>query len=481
MATSIRKNFIYNLFLNVSAILFPLITAPYVARVLGPNAIGLVGFAMTYVGYYAIISQLGSGIYGQRKIATLRDSNSDIEKFISEMLTLSIINTSILSVVFIASIFLIPKFYANYVIFFIAGFSLFLRPLDTLGWYFKGKERFGFITSRALIIRVISITCLFLFVKSDKDLNIYVALSMLTDFGVIFSNIIYIRKDGLIIRLTKHGILKHYKPLFILFASTIAISIYTMLDKLMLGFMSTYSEVSYYGYATTLNKAFLSIVTSLSGVALPRMAYYFKDKDYTKINDLMGKSLSLVAFLAIPMAIGMICIAPYFVPLFLGTEFTFAIGPTMIMSGVIIAIGFNNLYGVQVMLGLGMDKSFLYCVLFGTVSNFFLNLILIPTLGATGASLASVFAEFLILFIEIYYVKKYTEVRFNGHDVVKALIGALLFIPIAYILHLNLDGWWYIASLIPICVAIYIISQLLMHNQVLGMFSDTILSNIRHK
>lgn len=95
--------------------------------------------------------------------------------------------------------------------------------------------------------------------------------------------------------------------------------------------------------------------------------------------------------------------------------------------------------------------------------------------------MASVFAEFLILFIEIYYVKKYTEVRFNGHDVVKALIGALLFIPIAYILHLNLDGWWYIASLIPICVAIYIISQLLMHNQVLGMFSDTILSKIRHK
>lgn len=476
MAISIRKNYIYNLLLNISSVVFPLITAPYIARVLGPNAIGLAGFAITYVGYFTLIAKLGSETYGQRQVARLRDNKKDVEVFISEMTSISIINTLLLSIVYIASILFIPKFFANYIVFFIAGFSLFLRPLDTLNWYFKGTEQFGFTVSRSFAIKIITIIALFLFVKSESDLNIYVGLDVLASFGVIFSNIYYIKKDGIRIRWTRHGLIKHYKPLFILFTSSIAISIYTMLDRLMLGLMSSYSEVSYYGYATTFNKMLLSIVTSLSVVALPRMAYYFKNKDSDKINDLMGKSIDIVSFLAIPMALGITCIAPVFVPLFLGDSFQPAVMPTMIMSGVIIAIGFNNLLGIQVLISLGFDKQFLYCVLVGTVSNFLLNLLLIPKLGANGAATSSVVAETLILIAEISYVKKYTLVKFNGgiNEVWKSLSGASLFIPIAYLLFNILSGWIYIATLIVICICVYTLSQYLLRSKSLKLLAESI-------
>lgn len=482
MAPSITKNFIYSIFYNLIIVLFPLVTAPYVARVLGPSAIGLVGFAGTYVSYFVLVAKLGSETYGQREVAKIRDSKKDVEKFISEMTSVTIINTGILSIIYIASIFLIPKFYANHIIFFISGLSLFLRPLDTLNWYFKGYERFDFTVSRSLMLKVLMLAALFLFVKSEKDVYIYAGISVFSNFGIVFSNVYFIRKDGVKIKFTNKGLLKHYKPLIILFSSTVAISIYTMLDSFMLGLMTTYSEVSFYNYATTIDKMLLSIVTSLSVVALPRMAFYFKNKDFTRINSLMEKSMGIVSFLAFPMAIGIFCVAPVFVPLFLGYQFHEVIIPTMIMSLLIIAIGFNNLLGVQVLLGLGLDKKFLYSVLVGTISNFLLNLVLIPLWGAIGASISSVIAEFLILAVEIYIVYKYTEVRLNKKiiDVIKSLGGGLLFVPIAYILKGYLVGWSYVIVLIILCFITYLLTQFILKNDNLKMVITSV-SQLIHK
>lgn len=472
---SIKRNFIYNIILNLSAVLFPLITAPYVARVLDPDGLGLANFASTYASYYAIFAALGVSLYGVREVSKRRDNIADCEKFISEVLSINAINTLIAAAVFLISICAIHKFQQNFIIFFIAGFSICAVPLN-ISWYFSGMEKFGFITSRNLIIRIASIVCLFLFVKERSDLYIYMLLSVLSSIGGIMWNFSELHKAGIRPRLTFNGIKKHYKPLLILFSSSIAISIYTMLDTLMLGFISNYSEVGFYNSATHISKALLAIVTSLSAVAVPRVAYYIKNKDYENINSLISKSLGVVSFLAIPMTIGLSCIAPTFVPLFFGDKFEGAVYPLMVMSGIITAIGFNNLTGVQILIGMGLDKRFLQCVLVGTVSNFTLNLILIPYLGAVGAAMASVIAESLILLATIIFVKKFTAVQFgNGvHDVWKSLVAALTFIPITMFLSHFLSEWYLVVATIISCTLVYILMQHFMKTSSLSLVINAI-------
>lgn len=479
--SSIKKNFSYNLLLNLSSVFFPFVTAPYVARVLGPEPCGLAGFATTYAGYFAMFAALGAGNYGMRQISKLRDDKKGTEVFLSEMLSLTLFQTIFVSIVYLCTLFMIPMMRDHLLIYFIAGFSIYLLPLAGLNWYFTGNERFDFITIRSLIIRILSIIALFIFVKKQSDLYIYMILNVISTFGIIFSNIYKIRKEDIHIRITTKGLKKHYGPMLLLFSSTIAISIYTMLDSLMLGLMSSYSEVAFYRNATTLCKALLSVATSLSAVAVPRIAYYFKDNDYEKINSLVAKSLSIISFLAIPMTIGIICIAPVFVPLFLGEQYIPAIHPTMIMSGVVVAIGFNNLTGIQILIGMGKDKLFLWSVLTGTFSNFILNFIFIPWWGASGAAASSVIAESLILITQIYFIKKHTKVEFGTgiKDIWKSL-AALLFIPLAFGIHQFIGGWGFIVSLIAACTIVYYFSQRFLKNSSCQLITETIINTL-HK
>lgn len=480
--SSIKKNYYYNLLLNISSVLFPLVTAPYVARVLGPEPCGLAGFASAYAGYFAMFAALGAGNYGLRQIGKFRDDKSRMEKFISEVMSLTLFQTIFVSIAYFISLLMIPMMREHLLIYFIAGFSIYLVPMASLNWYFMGNERFDYITIRSLIIRVLTTTSLFIFVKGKSDLYIYMMLNVIASFGIIFSNIFKIHKEGLHVSVTINGLRQHIKPILLLFSSSVAISIYTMLDSLMLGILSEYSEVAFYRNATTLCKSLLSVVTSLSFVAVPRIAYYFKDNDYDQINSLVTKSFSIIAFLAIPMAIGIACIAPVFVPLFLGEQYLGAVLPTILMSGVIIAIGFNNLTGIQILIGMGFDKLFLWSVLTGTFSNLILNLIFIPKWGASGAAASSVIAEFIILFVMIGFIKKYTKVRLVAGitDIWKSLV-AFIFIPVAIGMHLIIDGWWYIILTILICTLIYALSQIMLNNQSCKLLLTSINKTIYRK
>lgn len=474
---SIKRNFLYNIVLNVSSVLFPLVTAPYIARVLDPDGVGLANFASTYASYYALFAALGVTYYGVREVSKLREEHEKREIFISEIVSITTINTVILSIIFLITILVFGKFQQNFIIYFIAGFSIYLVPLN-INWYFSGMEKFGFITSRNLIIRCISIICLFLFVKEKTDLYIYMILNVLSGIGGVVWNISEIHREKIKIHFTIRGLTKHYKPLLILFSSSVAISIYTMLDTVMLGFMSNYAEVGYYNSATHVSKVLVTVITSLSAVAVPRVAYYLKNNNYDKINELMSKSLGIISFLAIPLTIGVMCISSTFVPLFFGVKFEGAIYPLMIMSCIITALGFNNLMGVQILIGVGLDKYFLRCVLIGTITNFILNLILIPILGATGASIASVTAESFILVATIICVKKYTEIKFKdgAKNIWNSLLSSLFILPTTLIMHVFLSGWYFIIISIILNIIIYIIIQYILKSTSLYLVLNSLKS-----
>lgn len=479
---SIAKNFGYNIILNVSRVIMPLITAPYVSRVLEPDGIGLSGFANSYVSYFVLVALLGLPMYGVREVAKCRNNPSELNALISQLVSISMITTLIMSVIYIGTVFYIPQLRVNKLIFIVSGTVLYLVPLQ-IDWFFQGMERFDFITSRILCIRVISVTLIFLLVKNKDDLIIYVGILALSTILGNLWNFISLKKHGIKFNLSTNKLRRHFKPLMILFSSSVAISIYVILDTIMLGFMCEYNQVGYYTNATHISKTLLTLVTSLSAVAIPRVSSYFKEKNIVGINELMKKSFSIISFLAIPMAIGIICISPQFSVAFFGSAFQGVTIPLAITALLIIAIGFNNLTGVQILIGMGFDKLFLKSVVSGALLNLSLNLVLIPNLGATGAAISSVFAEVLILVITIIYVRKYTQVRIHGgmKDILKSAIGCLPMIPIVIFLSIFTTGWIFIFSAIIIASSAYILIELLLKHQSCLIFQTIIKNKILKK
>lgn len=467
--------------LQISKVIFPLITAPYVARVLDPEGVGLANFATIYSSYFALFAVLGIPMYGIREITKRKNDLKATEEFVSQMISIELVSTFIMSFLYILSIFWIDQLNVNFLLFLVAGFSLYFAPFK-IEWFFSGREEFGFITFRSLVIKTISVALLFVCVRSQADLINYILLNIFSSMANEFWNYVKLFKLGIRPHLIFKGWRLHFKGVIALFASSIAISIYVMLDTLMLGFQSSYDEVGYYNSAMHIIKALLPIATALSAVAVPRVASFMHKKQTHKINELMSKSLGVVSFLAFPITLGIIAVSPIFVPLFFGEKFAGAVLPMQIGSVLILLIGLNNLNGVQVLIGLDKDKQFFYSVLSGAIANFLLNLILIPRYGAVGATIASVYAETQILIVNEYFVRKYTDVRVNNlKEMYKALIGALLFLPICCGLCIFFNGWLYVGVTVVLCTFIYIAAQFILRNSILGMIQNMLVNKLKTK
>ena len=479
MAKSIKRNFVYNILLNVSSVIFPLITAPYVARVLEPEGVGLFNFSQTYAGYFALVALLGIPKYGIREVSRIRDKMEEMRRLVSQLMTIAFITTIGVTVIYFTTIALIGQLRENYIIFFLAGFTVYLAPFN-VNWYYQGMEEFGFITLRSVIIRTVSVVCLFLFVHEKDDLVIYVILGMLGTVVADIWNYLKMVQSGIRPHFTLDGIKPHMKPLLLLFASSIAISVYTVLNTIMLGFIKDYSEVAYYRNASHISQLVLMIVTSLSTVVIPRFSYYIKSRDIEQANKLAKRSFSFVVFLSFPMAMGLMCLSPVFIPWFYGVQFQGAVLPMMILSVLIIAIGMSNICGIQIMIGLGMDKQFLNAILCGTFANFTLNCLLIPQWGAVGSSVASVVAEMLITCVMLWIIYRQTPIRIGaGRDTVKALIGSLSFIPVAYFMPVDWPSLLYILCYVTICASLYFASQWLLRSDSMRQFYDMFVSLIK--
>lgn len=479
---SIKRNFAYNVLLNLSKVIFPLITAPYISRVLEPDGIGLLNFANTYAGYFALFAVLGIPTYGIREVAKIHEDKNRLSRLVSELISVSFIATFIVTLIYVASIFLIGQLDENRMLFLVTGFLLYLAPLR-IDWFYSGLEQFKYITLRTVIIRIISIVCMFVFVRTKSDLLVYVILNVGGTICGDVWNYVKLLQSGIKPKLTFVGLKKHLSPLFLLFASSVAISIYQVLDTLMLGFMADYQQVGFYNSATHISKAVISIVGSLSAVALPKMSQCYKAKEIDRINDLVSKSFLLVSFIALPATIGLACLAPTFVPLFFGAKFSGTIIPLMILSLLIVIIGLNGIPCIQILVGLGYDRLFCYAVLVGGVSNFLLNLILIPTWGANGAAIASVCAETLVLGSSVWYVYHKTPVhlKVSWLNLFKSLFGALLFLPTILLLGQFLGGWMLVAVFILVGFSIYMFSQMILKNQSLDLFMPIILQKLRRQ
>ena len=430
---SVKYNFIMNFILTASGFIFPLITFPYITRVIGMEKYGAVSFVTNVISFAVLFAQLGVPTYGVRACARVRDDKKKLSQTMQEILLINLVMSAVVTAVFAGLIFAIPSFYNHKEMFFISISTFFLQALG-VNWLFQALEQYDYITIRSLIFKAISIILMFILVHHTEDYIIYCAITVFAGFGSNIYNFIRVRKYVSFKKTEPYNLKRHLKPILILFAQSLAISIYTYLDSVMLGFMKGDMEVGFYTSATKIKVILVSLVTSLGNVLLPRMSYYVKMKMRDDFKRTMTKSFNFTLFISIPLSLFFSITAANCLRFLAGPESLPAATAMTIITLSIIPIGITNVLGIQIMTPLNNEKKVLISVIVGACIDFVLNLILIPFFGASGASVATLIAEIGVFFIQVIFTSILLKSVIKKIHIAKyAIIGLIASIPLFFI------------------------------------------------
>lgn len=399
---NIIKNYFYNLSYKFLAILVPLITTPYIARVLKAEAIGAFSYTQSIATYFSIFGIMGLNLYGQLQITKVRDHKDKVSQIFSEIFVAKVITSIISTVVY--TIFVIA--YGKYTsLLIIMGVMVFANVFD-ISWFFQGLEEFKKIVIRNYIIKLLGLASILLLVKSEEDILLY---TFIIQGSTLLGNISLwyrIKRYVTFRQINKNNILCHIKNSLVYFLPTIATTIYTSTDKVMLGAIigSDYQN-GIYDQVHKIEQVIITIVSSMSTVLLPRLAYLHSSQKKNTLNKYIFNTISITGLIEVPIMFGLFSIADVFIPVFLGNEFYNCIGLLRIFSVMILFSGLNTMIGDSCLVAQGRQGKYNIGVSAGAIINIILNAILIPRFASFGAAIASLLAEMTVFGYFLHFAK----------------------------------------------------------------------------
>jgi len=453
---SVKRNFLFNILLVVSNIVFPVLVFPYIARILGPQGLGNAHFALQFSKYFVTIASLGIPIYGMREVAKVKNRKDKLNKLVSELLLLNIITAFISTLIYVIVLYSSGTLQQNTDLFAIAALQVLLGFL-AIDWLFAGLEDFKIITIRSLVIRVITVAFLLLFVKTEGDVFPYLLISILSILSGHLWNLFY-AFTKVKFSFSNLNLSHHLKPIFIIFLMNVCIAMYTIFDTVWVGFLSTATAVGMYISAVKLSKIGIPIVSALGTVLLPRSARTFAANIQNPIH--LQTSFNFIVDLAMPIGVGMFLLAPELLLVFSGDAFTGALTSMRLLSFLPLFIGLSNLFGMQILSASGNDKLVLKSVFIGMLVNIFLNLFLVPTFAHDGAAFSIVVTEGVVTLITYYFAYQNFSIKFNLSRMLKDFLLCLIFIPIVWVCKVmfNIPSLVIITSLTS-CAMVYLVAQ----------------------
>ena len=405
--------------------LFPLITFPYAARIIMADGIGQVNFFSSIISYISLFTCLGIPMYAIRETARVRDDQKELSKTTTEILLLHACLTlfGYLAVFIIA--FTVPKVMVDIPLFLLLSTSIFFTAIGC-EWFYQGVEDFKYITIRAITIKSICVVLLFLLVHSKDDLMFYAIYTVVGSVGNNIFNFLRLRKYVKLKYIDFKEIkpLRHLKPALHIFVLNLVISIYVNLDTVMLGFLKDTTAVGYYTGATKLTKMLLGIVSSLGTVMVPRLSNLIQNGQMEEFRKLSQKAVDFVFALSFPLFLGLIVSAPILIRLFCGPSYEPAISTLQIISPILLFIALSGVLGIQILYPQGKENIVIKCTVFGAITNFTLNLILIPLMANDGAAIATCVAEFMVTFIMLIIGRKYLPIEYSFKRYSNYIIGS---------------------------------------------------------
>ena len=426
---SVKKNVVLNTAYQILSLAVPFVTTPYISRVLGADGIGVYSFTSSIAAYFSMIAALGTMSYGAREISRARNDRKLLSRLFWEIESLAVISTIISIVVWSIWVVYSPEYNLIYLV---LTMTL-LGTMTDISWFFTGLEQFKFIVIRNALVKIIGVILLFAFIKAKDDLSLYIFLMTLTNFLGFVSMWVYIPKMVDRIELRSIRLKKHFKETFIYFVPTIATSVYTVLNKVLLGFLGgDIRENGYYEQAIKIIAIAQTLTfTALNSVLGSRISYLFAEDKIEEIHQRIDKSLHYILFAGLGMTFGIIAVAPRFVPWFFGPGFNDTIQLLQMLSPIVLIIGISNCLGAQYYTPAGLRKQSARYIIVGAFVNLCLNIALIPTYGAKGAVAGSLMAEGTITVLYFRNCKSFLTIEQivkNGWK--KLLSSIVLFIMI---------------------------------------------------
>lgn len=403
MNSKLSFNYFYNLIYQFLAIALPIITVPYVSRTLGASALGEYYYISAVVSYFSIFAILGTTDYGQREIAKRQDDKEARSKLFWDVLYFRIICTAITFVIYLFFIFI---FSSKYRLLLLVNLLSFVSWIFDVSWYFQGMENFKITAIRNGLVKILATILIFILIRRPSDVVIYAFIYVLAGLIGNLTMVPYLQDEIIFKKFNIRNILKHVKGILGLFLPVVAIQLYTVLNRVMLGALSSSSQVSYFSQIMTIINLSLSIMSAFVGVLTPHIANIYSKGLNNEIKKLSKLAINFVYLLGLPMMVGCLICGEIFVPIFFGYQYKPAIPILYVLSLLFIILGFGQILG-GFLISTNRQGNYTVAVSLAAVANLVFDFVFLVTLhtGAIGVSIATIISEFVSTAVQIYYLR----------------------------------------------------------------------------
>lgn len=476
---SIRRNFVYKLLYEILALAAPLITAPYVSRVLGAEGVGIYSYSQSCIAYFTMFAVLGTNIYGMREIARCRDDKTVYSKTFWEIEILTVITSTVCVILWVG----ITIQSTEYKPYFLALVPTLFASMFDISWFYTGQEAVGYTVFWNAICKIAGVVLIFSFIKSKDDVVAYIMLNSLI---LMFGNLsmwIFLPKFLVRVSVKSLRIWHHFKETLIYFIPTIATSIYTVLDKTLIGLITNDAyQNGFYEQATKIiNIAKTASFVALNSVMGARLAYLFAENKIEEAKSKIKTAMNMILLLTIGSMFGVVAIASDFVPVFFGEGYEPVIDLLYLMAPLIVIIGISNCIGTQYYTPIGKTKIASLYMIAGSVVNLILNILFIPVLGAKGAVIGSIGAEAVITMLFVHFDEGYITWKYLLMIGYKKVIAGLLMLLMIRTMSLNLN----LSGIVLVCVQVivgiltYFLMLLLLRDSMIQRFVTELLNRMK--
>lgn len=455
---SVVKNSIFNIIYKGFTAIFPLVTTSYIAKSLLPEGVGKVEYAITIVTYFVTIASLGIPSYGVKAIAQASENEKSSVFF--ELLTINSASTMLCIIAYYVFIFSTAYFEGREILFAVVGLMLFLNFFN-IEWFLQGIEEYSYIAVRSIVMKIVSFVAMLIFVKDENDYINYAFILCVGTAGNYLLNVFLLKKYIVFKPCTLH-IKRHLIPVLVLFATTVATQIYTMVDSTMLEYIHGEVYVGYYSTAVKIVRMIYTVSIAMVAPLYPRISGYIKAEKKDIVNVILSEGTRIVSLIAFPAAIGLFCMSDWIIVILFGDAFMPSVLTLKILSPLVIVFSFAYFLGHIILMSLNREKTILYSTILGAIVNVILNSLLIPGLQQNGAAIASLIAEICVTVFVILGSKKYYRLNIDFKFVSSVLVSSFSMGVITYYLKNKFHMSFINLCFVCLCGAIVYFGSLLL-------------------
>lgn len=471
---SLKTNMVLNAIRSILSLLFPLITFPYVSRILGAENLGKHNFANSIVSYFVMISALGIYSYAVREGARFRNQKDRFSRFANEVFSINILSTVIAYILLFVSLASVSKLHDYNILFYILSLQIVLKTLS-VEWIYTIYEDFLYITVRSIVIQIVSLVLLFIFVKSQNDLYAYTIVVTLATAGSSIFNYLYVKKYHSFKFVKTLNLKSHAKPILIIFATSIAITIFVSSDVTILGFLCDDTTVGIYSVSVKVYTIIKQVMIAILSVVIPRLAYYLGKKAFDEFKNTVDDLFKTMISILLPAVVGIFVLSKEIVYIVGGNQFISAYTSLQLLSIALIFCMFSWSWGQCVLITFKQEILLLISTVVSAMVNVVFNLILIPFYRENAAAFTTILAEAITMGINWWYGRKYIRVNNLFKVTAKVLLGCLIITMINFLLRCYKWNNIFIFSIcdITLCALGYLLTEIIVKNEVLiGMLNQ---------